>query len=110
MPLKLFAGMRTLAVWIFAIAAISILGAGQAYAQVSGATLKGAVTDPTGASVPKAQVSITDLATGIIHNVPTDAAGTYAAANLRPGDYQVRVTATGFAVDMRSGITLTASA
>src|SRR4030088_2464989 len=87
-----------------------IIRPGQANAQVSGAMLKGAVMDPTGASVPKAQVSIIDVATGITHNVTTDAAGTYAAANLRPGEYQVRVTATGFAVEVRSGITLTVGA
>ena len=36
---RLFLGKRTKAVVVFAIAAISILGTGQAYAQVSGATL-----------------------------------------------------------------------
>src|SRR4030088_3106131 len=87
-----------------------IIRPGQANAQVAGAMLKGAVTDPAGASVPKAQVSIIDVATGITHNITTDAAGTYAAANLRPGDYQVRVTATGFAVEVGSGITLTVGA
>jgi hypothetical protein len=83
---------------------------GRASAQVAGATLKGTVTDPTGAAIPKAQVSIIDVATSIAHNVTTDATGGYAAANLRPGDYQIRVTATGFAVEVRSGITLTVGA
>jgi hypothetical protein len=72
--------------------------------------LKGSVTDPAGAYVPKAQVSVIDVATGIEHNVTTDASGGYAAANLRPGDYKVRVTATGFAVEIRSGITLAVGA
>ena len=87
-----------------------VLLPGRAHAQVAGAMLKGAVTDPTGASVPKAQVSIIDVATGITHNVTTDTSGDYAAANLRPGEYQVRVTATGFAVEVRSGITLAVGA
>ena len=94
----------------FVLLAIGLFGTGQAYAQVAGAMLKGSVTDATGATVPKAQVSIIDVATGITHNVATDAAGTYSAANLRPGDYQVRVTATGFSVEVRSGITLTVGA
>src|SRR5882757_7208508 len=94
--------------WVFFC--IGLLLASRVYAQVAGAMLKGSVTDATGATVPKAQVSITDVATGIAHNVTTDAAGTYSAANLRPGDYQVRVTATGFAVEVRSGITLTVGA
>jgi hypothetical protein len=82
----------------------------RANAQVAGAMLKGTVTDPTGAYVPKAQVSIIDVATGITHNVTTDTSGGYAAANLRPGEYQVRVTATGFAIEVRSGITLSVGA
>ncbi len=83
---------------IFILLAIGLFGTGRTYAQVAGAMLKGTVTDATGATVPKAQVAITDVATGIAHNVTTDASGTYSAANLRPGDYQVRVTATGFSV------------
>ena len=82
----------------------------RANAQVAGAMLKGTVTDGTGAYVPKAQVSIIDVATRIIHNVITDSSGDYAAANLRPGEYQVRVTATGFSVEVRSGITLAVGA
>jgi hypothetical protein len=88
----------------------SALLPGRAHAQVAGAMLKGAVTDPAGASVPKAQVSIIDVATGITHNVTTDTSGDYAAANLRPGEYRVRVTATGFAAEVRSGITLAVGA
>jgi hypothetical protein len=95
---------------IFILLAIGLFVVGQTYAQVAGAMLKGTVTDATGATVPKAQVAITDVATGIAHNVTTDASGTYSAANLRPGDYQVRVTATGFSVEVRSGITLTVGA
>jgi hypothetical protein len=72
--------------------------------------LKGTVTDPTGAFIPKAQVAIVDVATGITRTVTTDTTGNYAAANLRPGEYQVRVTATGFSVEVRSGITLTVGA
>jgi len=95
---------------IFILLALGVFVTGQIYAQVAGAMLKGTVTDATGATVPKAQVSVVDVATGIAHNVTTDAAGTYSAANLRPGEYQVRVTATGFSVEVRSGITLTVGA
>ena len=94
----------------FLIFGFGVIAIGQAYAQVAGAMLKGTVTDPAGAAVPKAQVSITDVATGISRSVTTDSDGAYAAANLRPGDYQVRVTATGFAAEVRSGITLTVGA
>jgi hypothetical protein len=79
-------------------------------AQVAGAMLKGEITDPAGAVVPKAQVSIIDVATGVTHTVTTDSAGAYAAANLRPGQYQIRVNATGFATEVRTGITLAVGA
>jgi hypothetical protein len=105
-----FAKERNLAVCVFIMAIMGILGTGQTFAQVAGAMLKGSVTDATGAAVPKAEVSIIDVATGIAHNLTTDAAGSYSAANLRPGDYQVRVSATGFNAEVRSGITLTVGA
>jgi Carboxypeptidase regulatory-like domain/TonB dependent receptor/TonB-dependent Receptor Plug Domain len=110
MQLKACARKFVFAVWLVVIVATSILVTDQAYAQVAGAMLKGTITDATGAFVPKAQVSIIDVATGITHNVTTDSSGDYAAANLRPGEYQVRVTATGFAVEVRSGITLAVGA
>jgi len=81
---------------LFLVAVVSFVLVGQMHAQVAGATLKGTVTDPTGAAVPKAQVTVIDVATGITHNVTTDSAGVYAAPNLQPGVYQVRVVAPGF--------------
>src|SRR5712691_5061439 len=81
-----------------------------AHAQVAGATLAGTVTDPSGASIPQAQVAITNVATGVIRNVTTDSAGFYTAPNLLPGTYEVRTTATGFSTQVRTGITLTVGA
>jgi len=105
-----FAKTGKTALSIFIILALGLIGTGRTYAQVAGAMLKGTVTDTTGATVPNAQVSVVDVATGIAQNLTTDSAGTYSAPNLRPGQYQVRVTATGFNVEVRSGITLTVGA
>lgn len=107
---RTFAKTCKKALSIFIILAIGLIGTGRTYAQVAGAMLKGTVTDATGATVPMAQVAIIDVATGINHNVTTDSAGTYSAPNLRPGQYQVRVTATGFSPELHSGITLTVGA
>jgi hypothetical protein len=90
--------------------ALNILVVGQAQAQVSGATLSGTVTDPSGAAIPMAQVSIKAVATGVTREVVTDSAGFYAAPNLQPGGYQVAVTASGFSTAVQSGITLTVGA
>ena len=80
------------------------------YAQVSGATLTGTVSDASGAIIPNAKISIHNVATGEVRDVTTDAAGLYAAPNLLPGKYEVTVTAPGFSTEVRSGITLTVGA
>jgi hypothetical protein len=86
---------------------ISIICSGQAYAQVSGASLTGTVTDSSGSVIPSANVSIKNVATGVARDLTTDAAGFYSAPNLLPGNYEVRVGAPGFSTQVRKGITLT---
>src|SRR5260221_483066 len=80
------------------------------FAQVSGATLTGTVTDASGATIPQAQVVITNVSTGVTRNVTTDSAGFYTAPNLLPGTYEVRITATGFSTAVQKGISLTVGA
>src|ERR1700730_11773090 len=94
----------------FVILAIAILSASPASAQVSGATLSGTITDPSGAAIANAKVSIANKATGITRDVTADAAGFYSAPNLLPGDYEVAVTAPGFSTTKESNITLTVGA
>jgi hypothetical protein len=79
-------------------------------AQVSGATLSGTVTDPSGATVPNAQITITDLGKQASRTVTTDSDGFYTAPNFVPGIYEVRATALGFSTKVQSGIQLTVGA
>ncbi len=79
-------------------------------AQVAGATLTGTVTDSSGATIPKAQLTITDLSTGVAREVESDSAGLYSAPNLLPGTYDVKVAAPGFSTTLRKGVTLTVGA
>ena len=90
-------------------AAILLLTNG-ARAQVAGATLTGTVTDSSGSVIPRAQVTITDVATGVARKITADAAGLYSAPNLLPGTYQVSVSSPGFATQIRNGVTLTVGA
>jgi hypothetical protein len=110
MRVMLFPKEVRLAVSVWSVLAISILGGAQAYAQVSGATLTGTVTDPSGSVIPKVQVSVRDVATDVSRDVYTNSAGFYTAPNLLPGNYEVSVTATGFSKEVRTGITLTVGA
>ncbi len=107
---KLLRLKLNVALSVFAILVVSIAGAGNAYAQVSGATLTGTVKDASGAVIPNAQVSVTNTATGVNRRIVTDTAGFYTMSNLLPGDYDVAVSATGFASQVRKGITLTVGA
>jgi len=76
------------------LAAICVLFAASAFAQE--ATIVGTVTDPTGASVPNAAITITNTDTGVARNLPSSADGQYVAPDLQIGHYTVRVAAAGF--------------
>lgn len=79
-------------------------------AQVSGTTLSGLITDPSGAGIPSANVSIKNVGTGEVREVPTNGDGFYSAPNLLPGIYNVTITAQGFNKVVQKGITLTVGA
>ncbi len=78
--------------------------------QVSGATLSGTVTDTSGATLPQAQISVRNVATGVSTSTPSNSDGFYTVPNLLPGSYEVRASAPGFSTEVRSGVTLTVGA
>ncbi|HKQ74562.1 MAG TPA: TonB-dependent receptor [Blastocatellia bacterium] len=79
-----------------------------AFAQ-STATLQGSVTDPSGAVVSGAKVTVRNQATGFERIVQTDSDGNYQAAALPPGVYRVEAQAPGFGSQVVSGLTLEVS-
>jgi hypothetical protein len=85
-----------------ALLSVCTLGA---WAQ-STATLSGTVTDPTGAVVVNAHVTVHSLATGADRVVDTDSAGLYVVPSLQPGNYKVQATATGFSPYTLEKVTL----
>jgi Carboxypeptidase regulatory-like domain len=76
-----------------------------ARAQVS-ASIKGIVTDPSGAPVPGATVTTRNTETGAARNAVTDDAGRYQFVWLPVGQYEVAVTKPGFQEAIRGGIQL----
>jgi len=80
--------------------------AGESSAQVAGGTVSGRVTDPSGAILPGASVSITNVATSIVTSSSTNTDGFYSVANLLPGTYRIVVALAGFSEEIASGITV----
>ncbi len=66
-----------------------------AVAQTTGA-IEGAVTDPTGASIPGATVRLTSEDTGVTRTTTTNASGQYLFDNLTIGSYDIAVNQPGF--------------
>src|SRR5262245_33528496 len=66
-------------------------------AQIGGTgSIQGVITDETGAVIPGATVTATNVATGLKTTRQTTAAGLYVLTPLPPGEYKVSVSATGF--------------
>src|SRR3984893_15171598 len=66
----------------------------------------GTVTDPSGAVISGAMVSITDAQRGLARTLTTDQAGEYNAPTLIPSTYTVRVEANGFQTLNRENVVL----
>src|SRR4030095_13542340 len=76
-------------------AALCMAFCAAAFAQ-STATLQGSVTDPQGAVVPNAKVTVRSQATSAERTAQTDADGNFQFASLLPGVYRLEVQAQGF--------------
>ncbi|HEX3586947.1 MAG TPA: carboxypeptidase regulatory-like domain-containing protein, partial [Candidatus Angelobacter sp.] len=73
----------------------SLLPAG-AQSTVATGSIQGTVTDPNGAVVPGATVTITNKGTGQSSKFTSSGSGTYASGALIPGQYEVKIEAKGF--------------
>src|SRR5580700_6795689 len=63
---------------------------------ISTGSVQGLVTDPSGAVVSGANISISNKATGRVIIAKSTSAGAYTSGALTPGDYTLRVEAPGF--------------
>ena len=94
-----FRSVSRVAIGIVLVAAISL-------GQTLDTGILGTVTDPNGAVVPGASVTISEAATGFARTVTTSAEGGYEVRYLRPGNYTVQVGAAGFRTERHTGIDL----
>ncbi len=90
---------------VFCIAIFSFTAKGNS--QVAGTgSIQGTIQDATGAVIPGASVTITNVSTQTHRSVKTDASGVYSFPNIEIGTYTVSVSASGFETYQRTGIVL----
>lgn len=78
------------------VVVLELVISGFSQTTVSTGGIQGTVTDPSGALVSGAQVSLTNLSTGQTASANTNSAGAYTFAFLKPGDFVVSIEAKGF--------------
>ena len=84
---------RHCALALFVVAFIAV----PLFAQTGGeAGIQGTVTDPTGAAIPNATVTATNVATGVAISRQTSGDGLYTISPIIPGTYSVHVVVAGF--------------
>jgi len=91
--------MRVRTVLVFVLLALVSLSA-----QTFRGTILGTVTDPSGAVLPGAKVTVKNVATGLERTTDTSADGSYALPELPIGTYTVTVTLTGFQTSATTGV------
>ena len=89
--------MQTGRLWHLSALFVCLLAVAPAAGQIGGSgTIKGTVTDPTGAVIPSATVTAINVATGVETRRETTAAGLFVIAPLPAAVYRLSVTADGF--------------
>ena len=88
---------------MFALAA-SLLGQGTTLGSIVGT-----VVDPSGSSVPSANVRVLNTGTGVAREVVTDERGNFAMVSLIPGLYSVEVKAPNFQTQTQENLRLDVS-
>ncbi len=102
MKSSLLAGLFVLALGLLSAGpVVSAQGVG------TSADLTGTVTDPSGADVPNAKVTVLDSAKGLQRSVVTDEHGFYRLSGLAPANYKLSVEHAGFQTEVVPSATLT---
>src|SRR5438552_2393243 len=88
------------------LAALMVILCGSLLAQDYRATIVGTITDPSGPSIPNANVKATNAATKSVSETKTNSDGAYTLPFLEPGVYRIEATAAGFQTLNRDAITV----
>jgi hypothetical protein len=87
----------SLSLWdLFRLGLCILISCASIRASINRGSIRGTVTDPQGAVMPNAQITITDMDTGVHTTGQTNTAGFYLFSELVPGSYTVHFEAKGF--------------
>src|SRR5580693_5211188 len=89
------------------IALLILVGACTAFAQRDLSTLAGTISDASGGVVANAKVTITEIATGESYIITTNSLGEFVRPALKPGTYNITVSAPGFKTSEEKNVILT---
>ena len=93
------------AAWLVAFTVLFLSSAGAQ--SVNEAGLRGTISDASGAVVPNAHITLTDVGTNVAHNSASDGSGAYNIRALPPATYKMLVQASGFGAVEQDNIALT---
>jgi len=96
--------MKKLSVMYCLFVLVITMSAALAGAQAIDGTLRGEVTDPSGAVVAGAKVTATNTATNVSTETSTTSSGTFNFPNMLPGSYKVTVETSGFQAYTRDAV------
>ena len=85
---------------------LACLAASPVMAQRDMGTLLGSVTDPSGAAIPGAAITITEETTGVTDMVESDVVGNYIRPLIKPGIYTIACESPGFKRSVQTGVIL----
>jgi outer membrane receptor for ferrienterochelin and colicin len=88
----------------FAVLALTF----SAFAQVQNGQFSGTVTDPTGAAIADAKITVHNAATDLKLTTTTNSSGNFAVKEVPPGVYKITVEAAGFKTFNDNGVTANA--
>ena len=98
--------MRRSTVLVVAFLVVMALMVSGVFAQSETGAITGTVSDPTGAVVPNAKITVKGTTTGSVRTATTNSSGAYTVTNLQPAEYTVTAEVSGFAT-LQQAVTVT---
>ncbi len=100
---------RHLRVLLAVVFAVLLGSSALSFAQGTNGSLTGQITDPSGAAIPGATVTLTNVGTNYAQSISTDSTGVYLFKLVPPGNYALTVASPGFAEYVQKGIVINAN-